>query len=229
MRVMRLRDGDTVFLFDGDGTEVQGRLLRLDPGGAEVEVTEFVPADAEARLHVVLVQAIPVKLPRMDTIVRLATELGVDRIVPILSERGQLPGGGDRTLLRRVERWSRIAETAAQQCGRATVPVIEAPVDLRRMDLDQLPALRLVLDAAGEPLDHLAAELRQSAAAPPTALSLMVGPEGGWSDSEMTSAMAGGARRVSCGPRVLRADSAGAVALALVQYEWGDLSGTRRS
>jgi 16S rRNA (uracil1498-N3)-methyltransferase len=218
MRVMRLDPGDTVFLFDGRGAEVAARLDALSSAGAELTVTAAVQADADPTLSVVLVQAVPVKLPRMDTIVQQCTELGVARIVPVLSDRGQAPRGGAASLTRKVERWRRIAESAAQQCGRATVPGIDEVAGWPELRWESLPTPRLALDPGGRALADVVAER-----AVPDAVSLLVGPEGGWSDSEIVSLRQAGADGVRCGPRVLRADTAGAVALSLVQYEWGDL------
>lgn len=218
MQVMRLAAGDTVHLFDGEGVEVEATLRALSPEGAEVEVLGAVTADAEPALEVVLVQALPVKLPRMDTIVQQCTEVGVARILPVLSERGQVSRGGERSLAHKVDRWRRIADSAAQQCGRASVPRIASPVALAALSWEDLPSPRLLLDPGGRSLRQVAGASRGV-----EGVTLLVGPEGGWSEEEVDAAAEHGAERVRCGPRVLRADTAGAVAIALVQYEWGDL------
>lgn len=217
MQVMRLAPGDRVFLFDGEGVEVEGRLRALGSDGAEVEVVGAISADTESPLSVVLVQAVPVKVPRMDTIVRQCTELGVERIVPVISARGQTPGGGDRALQRRSERWRRIAATAAQQCARPRIPQIDEPTRWAQLEWAGLPAPRLLLHPQG-------VSMREAAGGDVAGLSLLVGPEGGWSDEEVAAAREAGAQPVACGPRVLRADTAGAVAVALAQYLWGDLA-----
>lgn len=218
MQVMRLAPGDALYLFDGEGAEVEAVLRAVSAAGAEVEVVGEVAADAEPALRVVLVQALPVKLPRMDAIVQQCTEVGVARVVPVASEHGQVPRGGERSLAHKVERWRRIAESAAQQCGRATVPRIDSPVDFEQLAWEQLPALRLLMDPEGRSLRDVA-----ETGSGVGEVTVMIGPEGGWSEREAEVAAAHGAERVRCGPRVLRADTAGAVAVALVQYQWGDL------
>jgi len=217
MQVMRLAAGDRVFLFDGEGVEVEGRLRTLNSDGVEVEVVGPVSADAESGLEIVLVQAVPVKVPRMDTIVRQCTELGVVRILPVTSARGQTPGGGNRALERRAERWRRIAATAAQQCGRARIPQIDEPAPWEGLEWAGLPQPRLLLHPRG------AAMQEASGGDDVTGLTLLIGPEGGWSEEEIATAREAGAQPVACGPRVLRADTAGAVAVSLAQYLWGDL------
>lgn len=211
LRVMRLRAGDVVVLFDGAGAEAIAEVV--DPATARLRVTARRTAAAE-RLRSCLVQAVPVKAQRMDLIVQQATELGVSRLVPVCSERGQLAAGGLDGLTRRHGRWVRIATTAAKQCGRAVLPTIDPPVSLDRLDLHQLPAPYLLLAEGGGAFESTAVT---------DGLTLLVGPEGGWSDEERSRLLEDGAVEIGLGPRTLRADTAGAVSLALAQYLWGDL------
>lgn len=211
LRVMRLRAGETVTLFDGAGVEAIAEVL--DASAGTLRVIRRTAAATE-RLRTCLIQAVPVKVQRMDLIVQQATELGVSRLVPVCSERGQLPGGGLGSLTRRHARWQRIAATAAKQCGRSVLPVIDLPAPMVGCDLQQLPRPHLLLSAGGESM---------AAAAVADAVSLFVGPEGGWSEAERARLVQEGALPVGLGPRTLRADTAGAAALALAQYLWGDL------
>jgi 16S rRNA (uracil1498-N3)-methyltransferase len=229
MRVMRLQPGDAVFLFDGAGAEFEGELMSIDGATAQVRILGPVASDAESPLRVVLVQAVPVKLPRMDTIVRQTTELGVARIVPVLTARGQIPAGGERTLARRVERWRRVAETAAQQCGRSVVPAVADTVAWRDLELSSLPRPLALFHGAGESAGAGWSDVGTGLASAGDAMTLMVGPEGGWSEEELATARAADAEVVNLGPRVLRADTAGAVAMSIAQWRWGDVSGRPRS
>lgn len=219
MRVMRLGPGDRVRLFDGRGAEVEAELLGLETSGATASAVGEVSCGTESPLRTVLLQAVPVKLARMDVIVRQATELGVQRVVPVLSERSQTPRGGIDVVVRRAARWRRVAETAAQQSLRSVVPVIDDPTPWAQLDWARLPRPALMLDAAtaGSSIRDLGAD------EVPEAVSILVGPEGGWGEREHQQAASNGALRVCLGPRILRADSAGAVALAVLQHLWGDV------
>ncbi len=219
MRVMRLRAGDRVRLFDGSGREVEAELGELaDEGGHAIALRRLEPT-TESALRIVLVQAIPVKLPRMDAIVRQVTELGVHRVVPVITEHSQLPGGGIAVIERRASRWRRIATAAASQSGRSTVPRVESPVRWGDLDWDAMPRPMLLLCASADQALHQV--LRGASAG---AVTVAVGPEGGWSDAEQRQAVRRQAAPVALGPRILRADSAAVVAISVLQYEWGDLA-----
>lgn len=216
MRVRRLRPGARIRLFDGRGREASARLERLDGDGAVARVDRIEEALGESPLELVLVQGLPVKLPRIDEVVRQATELGVTRIVPTLAQRSRLPGGGERALGRRVERWRRIAESAAKQCGRGKMPVIEEPAPIAELEPDGWPPTRLLLEPEAE--EALSARMLAD-----RGVTVLVGPEGGWSEAERELLVQNGARAVRLGPRTLRSDSAGPAALAVVQFLVGDL------
>ena len=219
MRVMRLAAGDHVVLFDGAGEEAIARLeLVASDGGAARVLERYSPA-TESAIGIWLVQAVPTKLARMDLIVRQCTELGMTRLLPVIAARSQVPSGGIEVINDRRERWVRLAQAAAKQSRRSLVPHIGMPLRLRDLDWSSLPAFRLVCDPSGRPGD-LAQRLRGRAAA---SVALMVGPEGGWSGEERALAEASNAAIIAFGPRVLRADTAGAAALAVLQHAWGDL------
>ena len=218
LRVMRLQTGTTVELFDGEGNAALGVLEDGDSGQVRVRVLDAVDASAESPVAVTLVQAVPVKLQRLDTTVRLCTELGVREIVPVVGARTQLPAGGMLVLGRRADRWRRIAESAAKQCGRTVVPRIAPVAPLAEIEWAKLPTSRFLLQPTA--VRSLAAALRSSQE---TRCAIFVGPEGGWDAAERACVREEGGGAVALGPRVLRADSAGPTALALVQAAWGDL------
>ena len=219
LRALRVGPGDLVELFDGAGHGAWGRVETVAPCPTVRVLASAGAAAAESPLKVVLVQALPAKLPRFDAVVRMATELGVAAVVPVVTARTRLPGGGAATLARRGERWRRLAAAATEQCGRALVPRVDDPVQWRDVPWGELPSPRLLLEpAAAEPLAVAAAEVAAAA-------TLFVGPEGGFSPAERARLEREGARGVSLGPRILRADTAGAVAVALLQFARGDLGG----
>ncbi len=219
LRVMRLQAGTTVELFDGEGNGALGVLEEVAPDHVRVRVVGAVVDAAESPVAVTLVQAVPVKIQRLDTTVRLCTELGVREIIPVVGARSQVPAGGSAVLGRRAERWRRIAESAAKQCGRTVVPRIAPVVPLPEIRWTQLPTSRFLLQPTA--VRSLAAALRSSQE---TRCAIFVGPEGGWDAAERSLLHEEGGAAVALGPRVLRADSAGPAALALVQAVWGDLA-----
>lgn len=218
LRVMRLQPGAPVKLFDGEGVAASGIVETTGADSARVRVLGVEVAMGESPIAITLVQAVPVKFQRLDATVRLCTELGVADIRPVVSAHTQVPAGGLVVLERRVERWCRIAEAAAKQSGRAAVPRIGAVVAFADMAWEKTPPVRFLLEPSAA--TSLATEL---AASTSDSCTLLVGPEGGWDGGERARARHEGAREVTMGSRVLRADSAGPAAVALVQAAWGDL------
>lgn len=219
MMVRRLGAGRTAVLFDGAGREAEVEILHVGADGGRARVLAVRTTATESPLRVCLVQALPVRLPRMDGIVRQCTELGVHAIVPVVATASRLPGGGNASLARRAERWRRLADAAAEQSGRSAVPQIAEPVTWARLDWSSLPLPAFLLDPSG-PAGSFARTTRPD----PPAATLLAGPEGGWSEPEIEGALAQGAERIGLGPRILRADSAGPAALAVLQHAWGDLA-----
>jgi 16S rRNA (uracil1498-N3)-methyltransferase len=157
---------------------------------------------------------------RLDWLIQKATELGVARIVVLRTARVVARPAGERASARRA-RWERVAREAVKQCRRAVAPVVEGPLALDDVlaEAGRHDGLWLFHQGpAGVPLARVAGETSGV-----RRLLLLVGPEGGFSDEEVRQAVAAGARLVSLGPRVLRAESAGLVALVVCQYLFGDL------
>ena len=219
MQVLRLVPGDRVRLFDGAGREVEACLRVLTHAGGEADVLRPLASDSEPLLHCVLVQGLPVKLQRMETVVRQATEVGVHSIVPVVGMHSQLRSAGREMLSNRTERWRRVVTAAAKQCGRATIPTLADTVDWDGLCWPRLPAPRWLLDQRAS--RSIGAAIAGVETVPET-VTLMVGPEGGWDASEVETASAQGVQRIALGPRVLRADTAGAAALAVLMNAWGD-------
>lgn len=216
-RVLRLKPGDLICLFHDDGADYTARIDRPVQGGLRVTVQESRPANTESSLRVVLVQGI-CRGQKMDLVIQKATELGVAAIVPLRCERSVVRLEGNRAQRRR-EHWFGVAAGAAEQCGRAVVPAIQAPLEFAAA-LSELPtdALRLVLDPqASASLGH-----QQPGAG---GLVLMAGPEGGLTQAECDQATKAGFVGVRLGPRILRTETAPLAALSIVQYLHGDLAG----
>jgi 16S rRNA (uracil1498-N3)-methyltransferase len=214
-RVLRLRAGDAVTVFDGQGTEIDARVLSTDAQGTRLALGDRRTVAAAGPV-VTLLQAIP-KGERMDLLVQKTTELGVGRIVPVVTERTVVQPGSNR-----VSRWRTIAQEAARQCGRADLPAIDEPCPLGEALLSG-PGVRLM---AWEGVAQAAVPLRKALGGDEPAVTLLVGAEGGFSEAEAAAAVAAGFRLVGLGPRILRSETAAIVAVALVQAALGALDET---
>jgi 16S rRNA (uracil1498-N3)-methyltransferase len=213
-RVLRLREGDELTLFDGRGGEYAARIASFRKDAVQVEVQEHRPIERESALDLTLVQGVS-RGERMDIVMQKATELGVRRLVPVLTERSVVrldDGRGER----KVQHWRAIVIAACEQCGRNRVPEVTSPVGfheaLRALDAD---ATRVLLSPAGT--------LRAKDLANPSKVTLLIGPEGGLSDNEQYAAVAAGFQQVQLGPRILRTETAALAALAALQHAFGDL------
>jgi 16S rRNA (uracil1498-N3)-methyltransferase len=211
-RVLRLAVGDALTLFDGTGGEYAATLVSVDRRGASARVERFLPIERESHLALTLALGI-VASDAMDSAVRKATELGVTAIQPLVTARSAPMPEGERGE-RRVAHWRQVATAAAEQSGRNRLPEIAAPRSLANW----LPAWR------GSGILFLPDAEQSFATMPPPAppLAVMIGPEGGFDARESAAAKAEGFHALRLGPRVLRADTAAAAALAVVQSAWGD-------
>jgi 16S rRNA (uracil1498-N3)-methyltransferase len=210
-RVLRLGDGDAVTLFDGDGAEFAANLLT----GQSALVGEQRPVDREAPLRVTLAQALAAA-DKMDWVVQKAVELGVAAIQPLSVRRSVVRLNGERAD-KRIAHWQQVAVAACEQSGRNRVPVIAPLRDLPHYLGESAagPATRLLL--APEAGTSFSAFPRPSGA-----VTLLVGPEGGFEDDEILAASAAGFVPLRLGPRVLRTETAGLAGLAAMMALWGD-------
>ena len=217
-RVLRLRPGAQVAIFDGSGREWSATVESVGKSSASVRLDAPVTPIAEPTVSVTLGVALQ-KGDRMDTIVADATALGARAIVPLSTAHVALPAKA-RESAAAIARWERVAVAAAKQCGRAFVPVVGR---VTRFD-DVLwhwgggPIL-----AAVEPgrIWPRWAEQAEGAGPRPSDALVLVGPEGGWDEDELRLLAKVGARRVPLGPRTLRGDLAPSVLLSVLWASWG--------
>ena len=214
VQVLRARVGDTAQLFDGSGDEFEASLLAIGKRSAQVRIGARITIDRESPLRLSLAQAVS-KGDRMDYTLQKAVELGVSEIQPLLTERTVVKVDAERWE-KKLEHWRGVIVAACEQSGRTRLPTLR-------------PVLKLDSWLA-QPHEH---ELRLTLA--PTAQSafrdlpkvrsacLLVGPEGGLSDSEIALAERSGWTAVRLGPRVLRTETAGVAAMSAMQALWGDL------
>lgn len=215
--VLRLRAGDRVILFDGQGSEHEAIITGFSQRDPMVEIGVSAPLQPASQLPVNLGVAIS-KGSAMDFIVQKATELGVTEITPLVSARSEVRLNRERGA-RRVEHWNEIAISACEQCGRHFPPLLHPVSDATRWMAGASAELKLLLHPAAR---RSLATMRGR----PDSIALMTGPEGGFSDAEVREGSELGFQAVRVGPRTLRADTAPLVGLTLVQSLWGDLSGT---
>lgn len=213
-RVLRLRHGDAMVLFDGEGGEVPA-LLQMRGKTWWAVLGEHAAVERESPLELVLVQSLA-SGEKMDWVVQKAVELGVCGIIPVESGRSVARLSGERAL-RRVDHWRQVAVAACEQSGRNRVPMIDGVVGLRDyLAATRPPHLKLVCVPGAQ------VRMRQMER-PAVPVHILVGPEGGWTDNELAAARAAGCVAVALGPRVLRTETAGVAMLSALQAVWGDL------
>ena len=213
---LRSRVGDQVTLFNGEGPEWPATISQISKSTVVLKLGDGIEANTESTLKIHLVQCIS-RGDRMDFVVQKATELGVKRITPVLSEYGVVKLDNARAEKKRVH-WQKIAASACEQSGRTRPPLIDTPITLKNWFGNKpasVDAELILTPGAATPL--------ASIATPETKVCILIGPEGGFSDTEYKDAAVSGFEAVSLGPRVLRTESAAIATLAVLQSLWGDL------
>lgn len=216
-RVLRLRPGDIVTLFDGRGGEYEATLLSLGKSSVTLRAGRYHDRDVESPIQIHLLQGLA-RGERMDLIVQKCTELGVDRISPLTTEYGVVRLD-DKRAEKRLVHWRGIAASACEQCGRNRLPTIDSPRGLR----DWLGHYRaqnvtrlVMIPHAGKPLATVAIDT--------TSVVLLIGPEGGLSDEEQELAALAGFEAAGLGPRILRTETAAVATVAALQALHGDMA-----
>lgn len=216
VRVLRLAEGASCVLFNGDGRDYDAKLLSAGKRGVEAEVLAAREVDNESSLRIVLLQGVA-RGEKMDLILQKSTELGVAAILPVWAERTEVKLDAQRTE-KRVAHWRSVIVSACEQSGRARIPDLTMPAVLAEA-AGALPryALKLTLDPAGE---HSSQALQAPAS---RTIAVAVGPEGGWSPRDRETLRAAGFEGLRLGPRILRTETAGLAAIAALQSRFGDL------
>lgn len=210
---LRLRDGETVTLFNGDGHEYTGILRTHGPATAEI-LAQRTP-ERESPLRIVLAQGVS-SGERMDMTIQKSVELGIAAIQPLTMRRSIVRLNAEKSLKRRSH-WQGVAISACEQCGRNQVPEVA--------DIAEFPLWCRTWKANGGIGLMLDPEARQTLAAlsrPEGPITLLAGPEGGFDPAESQAAQAAGFIGVRLGPRILRTETAALAAIAALQMHWGD-------
>lgn len=214
-RVLRLRPGDTLTVFDGSGGEYPATIGTITKQELNLSVGEHISRSVESPLRIRLVQGVS-RGERMDIVVQKATELGVQRISPVLTDFSVVKLEPERAAKRR-DHWQKVAQSACEQCQRNIVPAIDAPQSLLDWFGDNAGSDKLQL--------ILWADARDSMPAidmPGSDLTILIGPEGGFSEAEYERATVAGLKAVRLGPRIMRTETAALAAISIAQATWGD-------
>ncbi|MBN7797289.1 16S rRNA (uracil(1498)-N(3))-methyltransferase [Parahaliea mediterranea] len=212
-RALRMSAGQALSVFDGAGNEFAAQILRVDKRAVTAVLCDRSDRDVESPLAVELGIGIS-RGDRMDWVLQKATELGVQRVVPLFTERTEVKLKGERAD-KKQQHWRQVIVSACEQCGRNRLPGLGPAVSLGDWLAACSAERRFVLH-------HRATAAKGSGA--PRSVALAVGPEGGLSDAEIDAAERAGFEALGLGPRVLRTETAPLAALAILQARWGDMT-----
>ena len=217
-KVLRLKEGDEITVFDGLGKEFEGTIVEEGLSSVVIRIKNVYSSKRDSPLEVTLAQSL-LKGEKMDYLIQKATELGVKEIVPFLSSRS-VPLLEKSKSLKRHHRWERIAIEASKQCGRGVIPKIQSLQDYSEMLPKASPnALRLILwEREGIKLKEILERSKER-----KKIFFVIGPEGGFNQGEVDEAKGAGFIPVTLGRRILRAETASLCFLSILQYEKGDI------
>lgn len=214
-KVLRSSIGDELILLDGLGKGYRGKIASIARDKIELQIIKAFDINTESPLDITLAQGIP-KAEKMEIIIQKATELGIKRIIPLITERAIVRTKSPA----RLERWAKIALSSAQQSGRSKVPVIEGITGYREFLSQGFSGLNLIF-YEGKVKKGLKEYLRELERV--KEITFLIGPEGGFTEEEVGMALKKGFTPLGLGPRILRTETAAITALSILQYELGDI------
>ncbi len=213
-KVLRLGEGDRITVFDTKSLEYEGVIMDISSKTIALRVHDTRQLQTEPEMELNLFQAI-LKGNRMDGVIRQATQLGVSGIFPVISERAKVRSTA------KVDRWNKIARESTKQCGRVTPPVVSQPVDFQdSFGIRKQSEMKIILY---ENRIDLLGDYMHSLAGPVNTINVYISPEGGFSKEEITLAKENDYIALGLGKRILRAETASLVSLALLQSRFGDI------
>ncbi|MDY6822436.1 MAG: 16S rRNA (uracil(1498)-N(3))-methyltransferase [Thermodesulfobacteriota bacterium] len=213
--VLRMKQGDTIGMFDGKGHTLMARINAISPKAVQVTITDMLAFDTDSPVHITLGQAL-LKDKKMDGLVRQLTELGISEWLPFETERA-VPDRNRMHVSQRIARWESIARESLKQCERGMLPRIHPPVSFDEV-VDAAAAYDMGIIFTGNDTPAL-----EKTAQPVSRILILIGPEGGFTAGEIDHARAKGLIPAGMGPRILKADTAAVAACALVQHIFGDM------
>lgn len=222
--VLRAAPGDTLVLSDGSGMDYEAVIDRIDREYIITRIADTRPNYTEPPIEITLFQGLP-KADKMEAIIQKCVELGVKRIVPVITARTVVKLKGAKDIASKTTRWKRIALEAAKQCDRGIVPEVEEPVEFLTA-LEKAGGCTLNLIPYEEEREgSLKRLLREYGGSEITQreIAILIGPEGGFEPAEVEEAIKSGFCSVTLGPRILRTETAGMAVAAIIMYEIGDM------
>ncbi len=210
LSVLRVKTGEIIAVFDGLGHKYDCKILQNNKNNFIAEQLSKTPYSAESPVSITLAQGIA-KGEKMDFIIQKATELGVNKIIPLITERSQVRHTA------KIERWRKIAISAAEQSCRGKVPEINEPVSLEVFLKSRHIGLIFYEEETGKHLKQTLKDFKDS-----KEITLLIGPAGGFSKEQVKAAVEKGLLGASLGPRILRTETAAINAISIIQYELGD-------
>lgn len=218
LTVLRRKIGDNLFLFDGKNEEYQTVIKKIEKKSLWLSLIDKQTINRESPLNIHLIQGIS-KGERMDWVVQKATELGVSRITPVYTQHGAVSLNAER-MLKKQEHWENIIISACEQCGRNVIPVCDSIQSFS--EALNLPSVKNCMRWILHPNETIKQNVLNMKEKAITNIQLLIGPEGGFSESEIIQAQASGCVTMQLGPRVLRTETAAIAAIAALQAIWGD-------
>lgn len=221
-KVLRMNEGDTVILFDGSGKEYTAKLTEIDSACCRAEILSYEQSKQEPKVKVTVFQGIP-KSGKMEGIIQKSVELGVTSVVPVAMDRCVSKLDGGKREAEKLKRWNKVAVEAAKQCGRGILPAVENSVTFKEA-IEMMKKSELAL-MPYEMLGHLGVANLKDVLSESTAssISVIIGPEGGFSDSEAEYAKDSGISMVGLGPRILRTETVSSMILSIIMYDKNSL------
>ena len=219
-KVLRLKCGETITLSDGTGNEYVAKIENFGDGFVHTKIVESYKNTTEPPIRVTLYQGLP-KSDKMDFIIQKSVELGISKIVPVLTERTVVKIDSEKDARKKCERWNRISQEAAKQSNRGIIPKIELPINfktaIKQVDKESLSLIPYEKESRNSLKQILKSKENIKD------ISVFIGPEGGFSEQEIEEAVSLGINSVTLGPRILRTETAGITVLSILMYELGDV------
>lgn len=218
VKVLRAKVGDELLICDGEGQNYDAVIESASKDSVLCNIIRSYPCETEPDVKVTLYQGLP-KQGKMEWIIEKCTEIGVHTIVPVQMSRSVVKLTKEQAQ-KKLERWQKTAEGAAKQCGRGQIPNIQMPISIADLSKAVLPDF-LLLPYEDEQVNDVKTALMNSKT---TSAGIFIGPEGGFAPVEVEQLKALGAKTVTLGPRILRTETAGLVAISLLLYEWDEMN-----
>lgn len=220
-KVLRLQIGDEIIINNLNGQEYLAKIDDINKKEVQVSIIEKIEVSNESPIRIHLYQGLP-KSTKMDLIAQKGTELGISSITPVITERVVVKNEGE---FKKVDRWQRIALEASKQSKRTLIPTINTPISFETM-MEKMKSMDLIVvpyeNAEGYGIKKMVKDIQIDSIID---IAIVIGPEGGFEEEEISKLKDMGAHIVTLGPRILRTESAGFVCTAILQYELGDVGG----